>query len=143
MITWDGKAILKMGAVFAYNHMSTLKQRLVLFVRNSMELLRHFITVDMCSLKHTRDQVALETMGFPGELAPKKVKDSANKFMATLYWETRDVNHIDYLQNQITVNNEYYENFFEPLNDDLKKKWSHFTEKKVFIHRNNARSTHP
>ena len=57
----------------------------------------------------------------PGESAPKKAKVglSANKVMATVFWDARGVIHIDYLQKGRTINGEYYTKLLDPFNEDL------------------------
>ena len=51
--------------------------------------------------QHARDQAAAKQWILSGESAPKKAKVglSANKVMATVFWNARGVIHIDYLQN--------------------------------------------
>ena len=59
-----------------------------------------------------------------GESALKKAKVgfSANKVMATVFWDARGVMHIDYLQKGRTIYGEYYTNLLDRFNEDLKKK---------------------
>ena len=63
---------------------------------------------------------------------------SANKVMATVFWDVRGVIHIDYLQKGI-INDEYYTNLLERINEDLKKKRPHLAKEKVIFHQDNAR----
>ena len=53
----------------------------------------------MDPLLHTRDEGIVKTMDFTGETAKtvgRKVK-SAEKVMATVFWDARGIIHIDYL----------------------------------------------
>ena len=70
----------------------------------------------------------------PGESAQKKAKVglSANKVMATVFWDARGVIRIDYLQKGRTINGEYYTNLLDRVNEDLKKK-PHLAKKKVLF----------
>ena len=64
---------------------------------------------------------------------------SANKVMATVFWDTRGVIHINYLQKGRTINGEYYTNLLDRFNEDLKTKRPHLAKKKVLFHQDNAR----
>ncbi|QQP51432.1 Mariner transposase, partial [Caligus rogercresseyi] len=54
-----------------------------------------------------------------------KVGLSANKVIATVFWDARGVIHIDYLQKGRTMNGEYYTSLLDRFNEDLKKKRPH------------------
>ena len=77
----------------------------------------------------------------PDESVQKKAKVglSANKVMATVFWDACGVIHIDYLQKRRTINGEYYTNLLERFKKDLKKKRAHLAKKKVLFHQDNAR----
>ncbi|QQP57394.1 Mariner transposase, partial [Caligus rogercresseyi] len=63
-----------------------------------------------------------------------KVGLSANKVMATVFWDARGVIHIDYLQKGRTMNGEYYTSLLDRFNEDLKKKRPPLAKKKVLFH---------
>ena len=77
----------------------------------------------------------------PGESVLKKAKVglSANKVMATIFWDAHGIIHIDYLQKGWKNNCEYYTNLLDWFSDDLKKKWPRLSKKKVVFHQDNAR----
>lgn len=60
---------------------------------------------------------------------------SANKDMATVFWDARGIIHVDYLQKGKTINGEYFANLMGQFNVSLKKKRPHLTKKKVLFHR--------
>ena len=71
------------------------KDCLELINRNLNEFLRRFVTVDETWIHYCTKQWVS-----PGEPAPKKAKVSfsANKVMATVFWDARGIIHIGYLQ---------------------------------------------
>lgn len=125
------------------NRMATSKECLAMFHRNRAEFLRRFVTVDETWVHYhtpeTKEQSKQWT--FPGESAPKKAKAvlSANKVMATVFWDVRGIIHIDYLQKGKTINGQYYADLLERFDDDLRKKRPHLKKKKVLFHQDNAR----
>ena len=75
----------------------------------------------------------------PGESAPKKAKSvpSAGKAMAKIFWDSRGIILIDYLQKGKTIIGEYYVSLLVRFNTILKKSvpiW----QKKVLFHHDNA-----
>ncbi|GBP28527.1 Histone-lysine N-methyltransferase SETMAR [Eumeta japonica] len=76
-----------------------------------------------------------------GERGPKKAKQSlsANKVMATVFWDARGVIHIDYLEKGKTITVEYYSKLLDRFDVDLKQKRPHLAKKKVLFHQDNAR----
>ena len=91
-------AIRKMRAAFANNkrnRLTTSIECLALFNRNKDEFLRRFVTWIHHNTPETKQQSKQRIL--PGESAPKKAKVglSANKVMATVFWDARAVIHID------------------------------------------------
>ena len=125
------------------NRVTTSIECLALFNRNKDEFLRRFVTVDETWIHHNTPETKQQSKQWvlPGESAPKKAKVglSANKVMATVFWDARGVIHIDYLQKGRTINGEYYTNLLDRFNEDLKKKRPHLAKKKVLFHQDNAR----
>ena len=60
----------------------------------------------------------------PGESAPKKAKTipSAGKIMATIFWDSRGIILIDYLQKGKTITGEYYASLLDRFDAILKEK---------------------
>ena len=84
------------------NRVTTSIECLALFNRNKNEFLRRFVTVNETWIRHNTPETKQHSKQWvlPGKSAPKKVKVSlsANKVMATVFWDARGVIHIDYLQ---------------------------------------------
>ena len=49
--------------------------------------------------------------------------------MASLFWDVQGILFIDYLENDKTINSEYYVALLDRLSVQIKKKWPH-TQKK-------------
>ena len=100
------------------NRVTTSIECLSLFNRNKDEFLRRFVTVDETWIHHNTPESKQWVL--PGESAPKKAKVglSANKVMATVFWDARGVIHIDYLQKGRTMNGEYYPNLLDRFNQE-------------------------
>lgn len=113
---------------------TTSEAGLAMFKRNKKEFLRRFITVDETWIHHYTPETKEQSKQWisTGESAPKKAKAvlSANKVMATVFWDARGIIHIDYLQKGRTVNGEYYCNLLDRFNDVLKEKRPHLAKKK-------------
>ena len=92
--------------------------------RNMYEFLRRFVTADETWIHHKTPETP------EGESASKKAKVglSANKVMATVFWNARGVIHIDYLQKGRTINGEFYTNLLHRFNEDLKQKRPHLAK---------------
>lgn len=119
------------------NRVTTSKDCLELFNRNSNEFLRRFVTVDETWIHYNTPETKQQSKQWvsPGEPAPKKAKVSlsANKVMATVFWDARGIIHIDYLQKGKTINGEYYANLLDRFNEDLKKNDPIWPRKKLFF----------
>ncbi|QQP49556.1 Uncharacterized protein FKW44_010266, partial [Caligus rogercresseyi] len=144
------KAIRKMGASLLTidhkrNRVTTSMECLALFNRNKDEFFRRFVTVDETWIHYNTPETKQQSKQWvlKGESAPKKAKVglSANKVMATVFWDARGVIHIDYLQKGRTMNGEYYTSLLDRFNEDLKKKRPHLAKKKVLFHQDNARES--
>jgi histone-lysine N-methyltransferase SETMAR len=125
------------------NRVTTSQEGLALFNRNMEDFLHRFVTVDETWIHHNTPETKQQSKQWvsKGESAPKKAKVglSANKVMATVFWDARGIIHIDYLQKGRTINGEYYANLLDRFDDDLKKNRPHLAKKKVLFHQDNAR----
>jgi len=67
-----------------------------------------------------------------GEPRPKRprAQQSAEKVMASVFWDVRGVIFIDYLEKGHTINSEYYIALFERLKAETAKKRPHMAKKK-------------
>lgn len=122
---------------------TTSEANLAMFKRNKKEFLRRFITVDETWIHHHTPETKQQSKQWitTGEPAPKKAKAvlSANKVMATVFWDSRGIIHIDYLEKGQTINGEYYCKLLDRFNNVLKEKRPHLAKKKVLFHQDNAR----
>lgn len=113
-----------------------------LFKRNPTEFLRRFITVDESWIHHYTPETKQQSKQWigPGESAPKKAKTvpSAGKVMATVFWDSRGVVLIDYLEQGRTITGAYYSSLLDKLNDAIKVKRPHLAKKRVLFHQDNA-----
>ncbi|KAL7723735.1 hypothetical protein ACLKA6_017243 [Drosophila palustris] len=79
------------------------KESLALLNANKNEFLRRFVTVDETWIHHHTPESKEQSKQWisTGETAPKKAKIglSANKVMATVFWDARGVIHVDYQNN--------------------------------------------
>jgi len=75
----------------------------------------------------------------PGEPALKKAKivKSAGKVMVILFWNARDIIHIDYFPSKQMINGDYYA-LLDRFNNILKKIRLHLAKKKMLFHQDNA-----
>lgn len=112
------------------------------FNRNKSEFLRRYITVDETWVHHYTPETKEQSKEWrkTGERPPKKAKTvlSAGKVMATVFWDTKGIIFIDYLEKGKTINGEYYSNLLQRLSVEIKSKRPHLAKKKVLFHQDNA-----
>lgn len=122
--------------------MQMSKLSLSQFKRNKKEFLRRYVTVDETWIHHYTPEMKIQSAQwvFPNERAPKKAKttQSAGKVMATVFWDSKGIIHIDYLPKGQTITGEYYCNVLEQFDKNLKEKRPHLARKKVLFHHDNA-----
>lgn len=126
-----------------HNRVKSSKECLEMYKRNPNEFLRRFVTVDETWIHHATPETKQQSKQWvsTGERAPKKAKMglSANKVMATVFWDSRGVIHIDYLEKGKTINGKYYSELLDRFDTVLKQKRPHLKKKKVLFHQDNAR----
>jgi histone-lysine N-methyltransferase SETMAR len=124
------------------NRVVASQQCLELFQRNPNEFMRRYVTVDETWIHYytpeTKEQSKQWTS--PGERAPKKAKTvpSAGKVMATVFWDSHGIIHIDYLEKGKTITGAYYSALLDRFDSDLKEKRPHLVKKKILFHHDNA-----
>jgi len=96
--------------------------------RNPKEFLRRFVTVEETWIHRYTPETKQWTS--PGELAPKKAKTvpSAEKVMATVFWDSQGVIYIDYLE----------KGKFGPIRRRIAENTAPFAKKNVLFHHDNA-----
>lgn len=74
------------------------------------------------------------------ERAPKKAKmvQSAGKAMATVFWDSMGIIHIDYMPKGRAITGEYYSQLLDQFDADLRTKRPRLAKQKVFFHQYNA-----
>ncbi|GBP58922.1 Histone-lysine N-methyltransferase SETMAR [Eumeta japonica] len=104
------------------NRVTTSKECLAMFSRNPDEFLRRFVTVDETWIHHNTPETKEQSKQWVsrGERGPRKAKQSlsANKAMATVFWDARGVIHIDYLEKGKTITGEYYSKLLDRFDVD-------------------------
>lgn len=132
LLTLDQKLIRK--------NIST--DNLALYRRNPNEFLRRFITVDETWIHHYTPENKEQSKQWvgKGEPTPKKAKTilSANKVMATVFWDARGIIYIDYLEKGKTITGQYYAELLQRLKHEVQIKWPHLAKKKILFHHDNA-----
>ncbi|GBP00756.1 Histone-lysine N-methyltransferase SETMAR [Eumeta japonica] len=96
-----------------------------MFSRNPDEFSRRFVTMDETWIHHNTPETKEQSKQWVsrGERGPKKAKQSlsANKVMATVFWDARGVIHIDYLEKGKTITGEYYSKLLDRFAVDFSK----------------------
>ncbi|KAL7739287.1 hypothetical protein ACLKA6_002625 [Drosophila palustris] len=105
------------------NRLVIAKESLALLNAKKNEFLRRFVTVDETWIHHHTPESKEQSKQWisTGETTPKKAKIglSANKVMATVFWDARGVIHVDYLEKGRTINGEYYSNLLGQFDSEL------------------------
>lgn len=109
-------------------------ENLALYQRNPNEFLRRFVTMDETWVHHYTPESKEQSKQWTaaGEPTPKKAKSilSANKVMASVFWDAKGIIFIDYLEKGKSITGEYYANLLQHLSDEIKKKRPHLAKKK-------------
>lgn len=105
-------------------------------------LLHRLITVDETWLHHYTPETKVQSKQWiaHGENPPKKAKSvkSAGKVMATIFWDSKGIILIDYLEKGKTITGQYYSELLDRFDGTLKEKRPHLSRKKVVFHHDNA-----
>lgn len=115
---------------------------LELFQRDPKDFLLRFITVDETWIHYYTPESNKQSKQWlaRGESRPKrpKTQQSAGKVLATVFWDTKGIIFIDYLQKGKTITGEYYVALLDRLNEEIKVSRPHLAHKKVIFHQDNA-----
>jgi histone-lysine N-methyltransferase SETMAR len=124
------------------NRVTMSKQCLDKFQRNPSEFLRRYVTMDETWIHYYTPETKEQSKQWTSstETAPKKAKTvpSAGKVMASVFWDSKGIIHIDYLEKGKTVTGQYYADLLHSFNAKLRKKRPHLSKKKVLFHHDNA-----
>ena len=99
--------------------MRTSAESLQLFKKNSAAFLQRFVTMDETCIHHCMPemkQMPKQRTG-RGERASKMANSvpSTRKVVASVFWETKRILLINYLDKGKTITGKYYGNYFEEI----------------------------
>lgn len=115
---------------------------LAMFTRNKPEFLRRYITMDETWIHHftpesNRQSAEWKASDESRPLRPK-TQQSAGKVMASVFWDSKGIIFIDYLEHGKTINSDYYIGLLERLKAEVAVKRKHLARKKILFHQDNA-----
>lgn len=106
------------------------------------ETISRIVTCDETWIRQWDPESKQESMQwkFKGEKPPRKfkVRPSAGKLMATVFWDVEGILMIDYLPKNTTMNADYYANLLDQLREQIKEKRRGKLSKGVLILQDNA-----
>lgn len=109
---------------------------------NEEEIISRVVTGDETWIRQWDPESKQESMQwkFKGEKPPRKfkVRPSAGKLMATIFWDVEGILMIDYLPKNTTMNAAYYANLLDRLREKIKEKRRGKLRKGVLILHDNA-----
>ena len=115
---------------------------LAIFEADPGRFVERFLTKDKCWVHHFEPETKRQSMQWKHStsLAPKKAKvvSSAEKVMASVFWDAKGIVFIDYLQKGKTINGEYYAKLLRELRQVIKSKRPGKLTKGVLLHQDNA-----
>lgn len=114
-----------------------------LYEADPQDFLDRYVTMDETWVHHYTPETKQQSKQWvrAGSPPPKKAKAilSANKVMASVFWDAKGVIMVDYLQKGTTINSDYYCELLRRLREELKVKRPGLLTKKVLFHQDNAR----
>lgn len=109
---------------------------------NEEEIVSKMVTCDETWIRQWDPESKQESLQwkFKDEKPPRKfkVRPSAGKLMATVFWDTEGILLIDYLPKKRTMNAEYYSSLLHQLRDAIKEKRRGKLSKGILILHDNA-----
>ncbi|CAK1593061.1 unnamed protein product [Parnassius mnemosyne] len=116
---------------------------LELFEADADDFLNRFVTMDETWVHYCTPETKQQSKQWrrPGSPPPKKAKSilSANKVMASVFWDSKGVIMIDYLERGQNINSDYYCTLLRRLREEIKEKRRGMLRRKVLFHQDNAR----
>ena len=114
------------------------KANLARFEADPDRFIERFLIQDECWIHHFEPETKRQSMQWKHSIspAPKKAKvvSSAEKVMASVFWDAKGIVFIDYLQKGKTINGEYYAKLLRELRQAIKSKWPGKLTKGVLLH---------
>lgn len=123
--------------------LSISRECLEMFEADPPDFLDRFVTMDETWVHHYTPESKLQSKQWkkPDEPAPKKAKtvSSAGKVMASVFWDSKGVIMVDYLEKGKTIDSEHYCHLLRRLRETIKEKRPGLLRRKVLFHQDNAR----
>ena len=114
--------------------MKISEQCLERFNKNKTDFVRRFIIMDETWIHHYTPESKQQWKQWKeaGCSAPKKTRSvpSAEKVMASVFWDAEGILFIDYLERGKTINGEYYSNLLTRLDEKIREKRPGLQKKK-------------
>lgn len=124
------------------NRVTASEESLALIQRNEKDFWRRFITVDETWIHHHTPETKQSSKQWTAkhERAPVKAKvtHSAGKVMATIFWDSKGIILMDFLQKGQTVTGQYYAGLLDQLAQAIKFKRPALQKKSVLFLQDNA-----
>ncbi|XP_011647659.1 histone-lysine N-methyltransferase SETMAR-like [Pogonomyrmex barbatus] len=122
--------------------MNISKTLLERFKRNESDFLSRLITVDETWIHYftsgTKEQSNRWTAKDEPALKKTNIISSAEKVIATFFWDSHGIVFIDYLEKGKTITGVYYASLIDKLKTEIAKKRPHLKKKKVLFHQDNT-----
>lgn len=110
--------------------------------KNKSDFVRRLITMDETWIYHYDPLLKQQSAEWipPGCSAPKQPKwsKSSKKVMASVFWDSKGILLIDYLQTGKTITGEYYSCLLDQLNSNICERRPSLAKKKIIFLQDNA-----
>jgi len=120
----------------------TSRDNLCRFETDPDDFVARFVTMDETWIHHFQPETKIQSKQWkhPESPAPKKAKSvpSAGKVMASVFWDSKGILLIDYLEKGQTINGRYYADLLRQLRVAIKAKRRGMLTKGVLFHQDNA-----
>jgi histone-lysine N-methyltransferase SETMAR len=122
--------------------MKISEQCLEHFNKNKTDFVHQFITMDKTWIHHYTPESKQQSKQWieAGCSAPKKTRwvPSAEKVMASVFWNAEGILFIEYLEEGKTITGEYYSNLLTRPDEKSHEKRPGLQKKKIIFHHDNA-----
>lgn len=123
------------------DRVTTSKHCLELFQRNPTEFMRRYVTVDRTWIYYGLPEMREQSYGWSpaSESAPEaNTSASGGKVLATVFWGSQGIIHIDYLEKGKTITGAYYAALLNRFHTQLMTKRPDLSRQEVLFHRDDA-----
>lgn len=109
---------------------------------NETDFMSRIVTIDETWIHHYTPETTAQSKQWveAGSSAPKSLKKgpSAGKVMASVFWDSKGILLLDYLEKGKTITSAYYVSLLNQLNDKIREKRSGLKKKKIIFLQDNA-----